>query len=107
MLHCEASAKHQHLINNEEDSPEHFMIFPNPTSEEARIEFNIPFESYVNIYLTNPLGQVVNNYESRIMLERGLHYQDLNLRGLKAGIYTVKVITAGWMESKNLVLIKN
>ncbi|OGU41718.1 MAG: hypothetical protein A2X61_00210 [Ignavibacteria bacterium GWB2_35_12] len=66
------------------------IIYPNPTTGIATIQYQQPFSENTNMYITGINGQIVkpilNNY-----LEEGIKTIDFNTQDISNGIYFVKV----------------
>lgn len=79
--------------------------FPNPTSDKAVIEFEMPFSADVTIDLVNVYGQQVG-----ILLDRevsaGVHRVDVATSGLAAGVYFYNLRTSDEILSKKMIITK-
>lgn len=79
-----------------------FIVYPNPASVEAWLEFDLLDDAQVNILLVNNAGQVMNNEEVDMLA--GHITRRLQVEGYAAGIYYV-VLKAGFKTyTKKLVV---
>lgn len=80
-------------------------VYPNPTSDNTKIDFKIETPAKVSIKVLDLLGKVVLDLPSQ-QYEIGNQTTSLNTRNLTSGIYTI-VLTIGEQEiSKKLSIIK-
>jgi len=66
---------------------------PNPTTDALRLSFAMPQSGTVQIAVFDLLGRVVQQQSST--LPAGTNQLDLNLQGLPAGTYAVRLLAAG------------
>ncbi len=83
-----------------------FRVFPNPASNEIKVEFNLFSDDDVKIQLTNILG--VNKYELVTKGIAGSNSQTINLKhlNLAGGIYLITIQGENIQGSKR-ILIQN
>jgi len=80
-------------IEDQESLSGLISIFPNPFSESTGISYLLVHESYVNIQIINPFGQLITKLVNE-MQSKGMHQVRWNGEGVPAGIYFYQ-ITAG------------
>ena len=64
-------------------------VFPNPTNDNARIEWNETLQNPIKIEVINSIGQVIET----IKIENNASYQDIDTRNLPNGIYFIRLST--------------
>lgn len=84
-------------------SPE-FIIFPNPSVNQATIEYSISKSSAVKIELLNSLGQVQLNIATHSLKSVGFHEEPIALEGLVQGIYFCRISTSEGVTIRKLVV---
>lgn len=80
-----------------------FKAYPNPASENVSLHFVLTQTESYAVEVTNTLGQVVKtvNYSN---LQPGLYNETIDLSGLDAGIYTIKVTGKNAQGSQKLII---
>jgi len=80
-----------------------FKAYPNPASENVNLHFVLTQTENYAVEITNTLGQVVKsvNYNN---LQPGLYNETIDLSGLKAGIYNIKVTGKNTQGSQKLII---
>ncbi|MBC8045940.1 MAG: T9SS type A sorting domain-containing protein, partial [Fimbriimonadaceae bacterium] len=65
-------------------------VYPNPATDQFKIEGNLFYQSKVNIRIIHSSGQVVFNSiaESALILD-----ETINIKNYPAGIYFIDIIT--------------
>lgn len=66
-----------------------FSVFPNPTTDEIKISFNLNSSSEIEIELYNSLGQNVKIF-SKAKYEAGKHIINFSVANLPVGVYHLK-----------------
>ena len=85
--------------------------YPNPFNPSTSIEYNLPFESKVNLTVYNTLGQVVNELISEVQ-SQGTHQVNFNGAALSSGIYYYKITGVSadgkknFTNTKKMILLK-
>jgi len=85
--------------------------YPNPFNPSTEIEYNLPFESNVNLTVYNSLGQAVTELVSGVQ-SQGVHQVHYNGANLSSGIYYYKITglsTDGknnFISTKKMTLLK-
>ena len=82
--------------------------FPNPFSQETRIEFGLEQQSDVTLGVYNLLGERVYELPER-RLSQGPHAYNFNASGLSNGIYLIKINAIGmdginYVDSKKMMI---
>ncbi|KXK52924.1 MAG: hemagluttinin repeat-containing protein [Chlorobi bacterium OLB5] len=79
--------------------------YPNPFNPQTRINFSVPRQSNVNIFLTDAKGQQVKLLANSIF-PTGNYSVSLNAEDLSSGIYFYTMISDGFKETRKMLLIK-
>ena len=80
-------------------------VFPNPSSGNAAISFSLEQTEKVSINVFEMSGRLVKSLSDKVF-EKGEHRINWNAENITAGIYFVKMQTAGFSETKKLVVVK-
>lgn len=83
------------------DKIEHIEVYPNPSEGQFHIRVASSHSGEITVLVHNPLGILV--YKNNDFLQ-GNYQESLDLRGIPAGIYFVKVIIGNFAESKTLII---
>jgi len=79
--------------------------FPNPFNPTTTIEFDLPADTHVQLYVYNMLGQRV-----AMLLDQpergGRHRVEFDGSGLPSGLYFYRLVTPGFTSTRKMVLIK-
>lgn len=78
-------------------------VYPNPTTETLTVDFTTTSAGAVTVSLTNLLGQRVRTAAEE-RLPAGTHTRTLNLRGLAAGRYILRINTETGPQSRVVLL---
>ena len=65
-------------------------IYPNPASDEVRVNFTTVLENSATIYLINTFGQVLQTFQQA----KGISQRTIDVSNFPAGLYTVAVQVA-------------
>lgn len=79
--------------------------FPNPVQNTAHIFFSVPMEQEVDVQLYNAAGQLVKTIHHGAVPANLTMSVDLNMNGMPAGLYIVRMNTAN-AESREIKLVK-
>ncbi len=93
---------------NDENQPLGFELkqnYPNPFNPTTEISFDIPKESNVKLSVYNSLGQKVADLLNE-KLSAGTHRVKFDGSNLSSGIYYYRMQSAGFMNTKKMILIK-
>ena len=77
-------------------------VFPNPTSDNSTIQFNLNNSENVNIHIFNLIGEVI--YETNKNFNAGLNSILLETEDFLPGVYIINVSTAQEQMSKQLTV---
>lgn len=79
---------------------------PNPFSDRTIISFSVPQNAYTTVTVYDIKGVLINRlYEAQA--EGGKEYQvEVNSKGWSSGRYIVQLVTKGYTELYNLVLVR-
>lgn len=81
------------------------QVYPNPASESTRIEFVVPFTSFVDVEILNQLGEVVDVLISKV-LDKGKYSLDYNLDKLQNGNYLCRIKSGLNMEIVKMSVVR-
>ena len=79
--------------------------YPNPFNPVTNIEFQIPFDSRVQIKVYNMLGEIVAILLDN-QIEEGKHSVCWDASSFSSGIYFYTIIADSYVETKKMVLLK-
>ncbi|QJW88824.1 T9SS type A sorting domain-containing protein [Spirosoma taeanense] len=83
----------------DEQEPTNLRIYPNPATENLRVDFSLDQTGPVTLTLTNLLGQPVRNL-TEPLLRAGQYTRTLNLQGVSAGQYILAVETPAGRQNR-------
>ena len=83
----------------------YFNLYPNPTSDDANIQFSLDKEQNVSIEVYNMLGQSMYSLNEG-MMSSGQHTITIPGKGLTSGVYFVKFTTDNASTTQKLVIQK-
>lgn len=95
-------------INNNNSTPEKFELqqnYPNPFNPQTKISFALPVSGMVKIVVTDMKGSEVKELTNRLY-QSGSHSIDFVANELSSGIYFYTITTAGFTDTKKMLLIK-
>jgi len=96
----------QESVNSEPVGTIHLKVFPNPITDAAKIDCDIPTEGYGDLSLFDCLGREVLNIYSGY-LPVGKHEYVLNLMNMRAGVYYLRARYPGIQNEHLKVMILN
>lgn len=79
--------------------------FPNPFNPSSSIRFSLKIEGYVELFITNALGQRVGSLVNG-KTAAGAHEVTFNADGLSSGTYFYTLKSGNFVETKKMVLLK-
>jgi hypothetical protein len=79
------------------------QVYPNPADQSCTIIYSLGEAGPVEIVLLDMTGRVVRNYGSTAQTT-GDHFQAIDLEGVSAGLYQLRVSTGNGTASKPLVV---
>lgn len=82
---------------------EQFMVFPNPTSEQATISVTLAEKQDLELQVLDITGRVVNSFGGGLQ-PAGSHNYQLNTAALPAGIYFVQLQSGGKTTTQKLIV---
>ena len=83
------------------------MLYPNPSSGIVTPQFNLEHDTKATLRVFDFMGRLVQSLSPNTFYNSGFNEENLNLKELKGGVYTVQVSTTEWIESKSKVVVKN
>lgn len=78
-------------------------LFPNPSGEFSTLTYPLSNNTPVKISILNSLGEVVYSTNKETM-PPGFYSEELDVRGLKKGIYFLNIQTGKAIETKKLIV---
>lgn len=90
------------------DLPEQITLwqnYPNPFNPSTTIKFGLPIEEQVQIDVFDVLGRRVTSLASG-MYPAGVHHVTFDARRYASGVYFVRMVAAGKVETKKMLLVK-
>ena len=93
-------------INNVFGNNSNFDLYPNPTSANATVSFNLQEASDVSVQVVDMVGHVVNTVPAQFM-NAGSQKMTVSTQGLASGIYNVRVTTKDGSATKRLTIVRN
>ena len=95
-----------HLVNKitdiepvDQDPYKQILIYPNPMTDYARVEFTLPEAGMTSVMIYDYSGRTLNRY--REYLSKGLH--TFTVSGIKEGIYFIRIISGKYSIGSRLV----
>lgn len=82
------------------------VVFPNPTSSNTFVSFNMIEKNKVSVNVYDVLGNLVSTLSQNNEFEKGNNTITLNTSNLSSGIYTISLEVNGAKETKKLVINK-
>lgn len=82
------------------------LVYPNPTSSEATIQFELASSNVVSVVIYNIQGKELLTVNSNEQLQAGTHQMQVNVSNLDNGLYIVKVIGNNVASATRLTIVK-
>lgn len=82
-------------------------ISPNPTRDDARLEFVTSKAGKVDIALLNTIGKKIEHFSFTKELISGRHVINLNTSELPQGLYFVEIVSNGARTVQRLFVLAN
>ena len=79
--------------------------YPNPFNPETRIDFHVPYDSFITIKVYDILGNEVSTIISR-ETKSGEYSMDFNGETLASGVYFYQMKSDRYLETKKMILLK-
>ena len=79
--------------------------YPNPFNPATTIEFTIPQQAYVSLKVFNLIGEEVANLVAKDLFAGNYKIQ-WDIRNQSSGVYFYRLETAGFTETKKLVILR-
>ncbi len=79
--------------------------YPNPFNPETKINFSLPHSGKVEIIVFDILGNEIETLVDEYKLA-GIYEVEFNANNLPSGIYIYRLISADYMETKKMVLLR-
>jgi photosystem II stability/assembly factor-like uncharacterized protein len=81
------------------------QCYPNPVNSSTSFFYSVPRETYVNIALYNPLGQLVKELVNENKTS-GIYKVNLSCENLTSGMYFYRIRAGGYNDVKKLIILK-
>ncbi|MGC9079015.1 MAG: T9SS type A sorting domain-containing protein [Candidatus Kapaibacteriota bacterium] len=81
-------------------------VFPNPMSNEAKLELLASKPSVIEIQLLDLYGDVVKKFVEKYYVNAGKYQFDLDCKDLLSGTYLLKVVSSGSMKFLPINIVK-
>jgi hypothetical protein len=107
ITNCASVSEPPVVINEEVKTSNQLMLYPNPSSGIVTAHFNLEHTTKATLRVFDFMGRLIQTLSLNTFYSRGFNEENLNLKELKGGVYTVQVSTAEWTESKNIVIVKS
>lgn len=82
------------------------IAYPNPTSKEVTLVYDLGQEEKVSLYISNLLGEKVITVLKDMPETQGQHEVVIDVSQLEAGMYIYTLQTSEGLESKRLVIVR-
>lgn len=92
-------------ISQAQEAADNVRLYPNPTSDNLSIEFNLANATDLNIEITNPLGQVVSKV-SNGNTAAGFHNLQVSTANLASGTYFVRFLDGNKATAQRFTVIR-
>jgi len=92
-------------ITRAEDAANNVRLYPNPTSSNLTIEFDLAQEADMNIEITNTLGQVVGKVANG-NTAAGFHSLQISTANLSSGTYFVRFLDGNKATTQRFTVIR-
>lgn len=102
-IFCGVFLKSQNVGNKENELVSIANIYPNPASGSTNIGLNLKKAGNVTITVTNLIGQTILTQQAGTM-DAGQNKYELNLNGIKTGVYFVTVSVNGSSITQKLTI---
>ena len=84
--------------------PENILLYPNPTTDQVRIEFDVPNESNAEVSVFNMNGKLIRTLDLNVV--QGAITQDIQLYDIPSGMYVVKIKVGQNVINRKLNIIR-
>jgi len=82
------------------------LVYPNPFSDKTNIEFEMPQDGAVSIFISDMTGKRVATLADNEPMSKGTHQSVFDGQGLSSGLYYCTVITGSYKSVRKMVLAK-
>lgn len=90
----------------EENTIDHFIMYPNPAAEHVNIEFTLDRSDVVSIDIYDLAGRTVKTVADRVNFAAGVNAADFSASDMQNGFYFVKIETASGSKTSRLLIAK-
>ena len=105
--HVSAASLQNDEIGSAEKQISDISISPNPTRDDARLEFVTSKSGKVEIALLNTIGKKIEHFSFTKELISGRHIINLNTSELPQGLYFVEIVSNGARTVQRLFVLAN
>ncbi len=103
---CNESAKMDEEVSSNLIAENKIKIYPNPLSNQTKIEVDLLEDSPVNISIYDLSGKEVKQVMSNTNLTKGEHTFNVDATDLKSGTYLCNVKSKEGIQSKKIIILK-
>jgi hypothetical protein len=82
-----------------------FKTYPNPSSEQITVEYDLNKDSYTSIYISDVLGKKVKTVCNE-MQTKGQFRKQINLNDLSPGTYIIMMFTANELKTQKISIVR-
>jgi|GEM_PF-1707963 len=83
-----------------------FQNYPNPFNPNTTIRFSLPEQDYVNIFVYNIIGEIVNIPVNNQLYEPGNYELQFSGKELSSGIYILEMQASKFKMQRKILLLK-
>ena len=100
VAHYTTSSQH---VYNPNDGISALSVQPNPASNFVKVSFNTPENMTVQLAIVDLTGKLIVNREYALN-QPGSQEVDLNLDGIRSGLYFIKITSGNQIQTKKLIV---
>ena len=78
-------------------------IYPNPTQDQANIEFNLLKSTDIRVELYDMVGKLLIS-DTHLGRSEGMHRLNIDVSELTSGLYTIKIVADGAQISRKIMV---
>ena len=91
---------------NQNDYKLDITVSPNPTSDVAKIIYQIPNDETVSIRIFNSVGNLVQNIADNVLQSQGFYEFSINTTNLSTGMYFIQVVTNDGSATQKISVVR-
>ena len=82
------------------------LLYPNPTSDRAKVQFETLNNMEVQVELMDVNGRTINTIVKNQIFNAGMQEAEVEVNGLQSGVYMIKITKADKVITKSFEVIK-